>query len=665
MSVEKVKDHDEEDGIAGSEMSEIPPDCCHDLSELRMLLALNDTYDLDTTDTMSFLSYETRYSDHEGGIHLVSPEEDRDSQKEDLRTDLMKLDALKNSLPLNLSAISLLQLRIGLYYHRHAEYKFAVEYLIPALETNKKFSLPNNLISAILHHIGVCYLKMGNDSQNALKHLSQALEIEKEILPAERLGIAILYGNIGRTYIQMENNHQKAVQYFEQSLGVYKLILAIDDLRIASANNNIGIGYFGLGNNQRAVEYYECALEIRKKILPVNHLDIATLYNNIGHAYLGLGNKQKALEYYTQAVDIIKNPYHPEGVDITHTSTKLAQLKLKIDEQIQKADCAARAAAVSLAAGASAGDASAQEEDVSMKDAAQNQAPTDVSVMQAQPADASGSVDKGSSDKIRGNAIEASAEAVDQVQTAKGASTHLKLLDILQTMGYASDNLSLDNVKETFQNSTYQQILQNKEILSSYAQDAFDNKTIEEYPYALVVLVCLRHICDNYDGLCDSVYTALKEQWINSDQYTLDIRENAIDWYDDNIGKQKHSSLTLEKWQRIYNEKLNDLDTLQYQMHKSIEIDKVHDISAQCLDNIKLPKAFSIEALKQIKDNYPKLQDLYDNIKDRDFGTVMRHSCSLLYSIVYEMEEFTNYFEKEANLAGGIEEYFGELDGSA
>lgn len=224
------------------------------------------------------------------------------------------------------------------------------------------------------------------------------------------------------------------------------------------------------------------------------------------------------------------------------------------------------------------------------------------------------------------------------------------------------DELSVREVRSTLKSLTLTQILEKKEVLGEYAQQILDSKKVEEYPYVLVMLVCLKHVCDDYDELADKVYGDLEEPWASYERNRPETADYAIELYRHDVWSPKYSSFTLERWQQVYDGIYRNLSTLQKKMSTSIKKEGVVDIPIQPLNEIKLLEAFTIHSFEALKKTQETLNDLQEDIKDRKFGLLIEDARDLLELVISKIATLTSHFPEEAVLVGNVEDYFGVLN---
>ena len=180
---------------------------------------------------------------------------------------------------------------------------------LPALEGRLKNT---EKLAAVYNNLGSIYDSLGDHSK-ALEYLLKALEIQKKVLPPDHPHLASSYNNVGLTYGNL-GDHSKALEFKLKALAICEKVLPPEHPRLAASYNNVGTTYGGLGDHSKALEFLLKALEIREKVLPPEHPDLAQSYNNVSCTYSELGDTEKDLEYGLKALEIqekVLPPDHP------------------------------------------------------------------------------------------------------------------------------------------------------------------------------------------------------------------------------------------------------------------------------------------------------------------------------------------------------------------
>jgi signal transduction histidine kinase len=167
-------------------------------------------------------------------------------------------------------------------------YELAEEYLLRALDLNKKI---NNRRNQITNHMsfGILYKNWGKYDL-AEENFSKVLEISEE-LDNTISEIQGLY-NFGLLYDEM-GEYDKAIEMFEQSLAMSREF----GIGIGAYYNQNGLAnvYVDLGNNEEAVELFEEALSIAESVGAQDL--IRETVNSLHQTYEKMGDTLRAYPY--------------------------------------------------------------------------------------------------------------------------------------------------------------------------------------------------------------------------------------------------------------------------------------------------------------------------------------------------------------------------------
>ncbi|CAF3530337.1 unnamed protein product [Rotaria sp. Silwood1] len=142
----------------------------------------------------------------------------------------------------------------------------------------------------ILEQRAILYEEKG-EHKLALNDYERALEIRRQRVQENLLGIASLNSNIGNfqastfNFEASLNNHHAALNTYEQLYGTEE-----DHVTKAKVNEYIGLTYYSSGNTSKALEYLEQAQVAYKRLLPGKHLFQIKLLGHLGAVYEAIGN---------------------------------------------------------------------------------------------------------------------------------------------------------------------------------------------------------------------------------------------------------------------------------------------------------------------------------------------------------------------------------------
>lgn len=144
-----------------------------------------------------------------------------------------------------------------------------------------------------LNDLGFAYYTLGK-YEKAIKHLEQALSIDKESYGGRYPDVARDLNNLGLAWDSL-GEYAKAIEFYEQALSIDREFYGERHPKVAIIRlNNLGKAWYALGNYEKAIEFYEQALSIGEEFYREIHPAIATDLNNLGLAWCNLGNYEKA-----------------------------------------------------------------------------------------------------------------------------------------------------------------------------------------------------------------------------------------------------------------------------------------------------------------------------------------------------------------------------------
>ncbi|CAF3971306.1 unnamed protein product [Rotaria sordida] len=155
----------------------------------------------------------------------------------------------------------------------------------------------------ILQQRAILYQEKGEHSL-ALSDYERALEIRRQRVQENLLGIASLNSNIGnlqKTTSNFEtslNSHHAALSTYEQLYGTEK-----DHVTKAKVNEHIGLTYYSSGNTLKALEYLMLAQTVYKRLLPEKHLFQIELLGHIGTIHEATGNLTSAEKLFRRQLN--------------------------------------------------------------------------------------------------------------------------------------------------------------------------------------------------------------------------------------------------------------------------------------------------------------------------------------------------------------------------
>ena len=187
------------------------------------------------------------------------------------------------------------------------------------------------------------------------------MEIEKEKLGPQHVGLATTYSNLGIVYQDL-GDLERAKEYhirwklkrktwsttfssrdYYSNLGTVGITGKGERISYTSDRNserkeNVGPQHVRSRDYlqqpwysvselrrtpERAKEYHILAMEIEKEKLGPQHVRLATTYSNLGIVYRDLGELERAKEYHILAIEIEKEKLGPQHVGLATTYSNL------------------------------------------------------------------------------------------------------------------------------------------------------------------------------------------------------------------------------------------------------------------------------------------------------------------------------------------------------
>ncbi|CAM4961000.1 unnamed protein product [Rotaria socialis] len=166
-------------------------------------------------------------------------------------------------------------------------------------------NLPHHHVDVpdILQQRAILYQEKGEHAL-ALQDYERALEIRRQRIQENLLGISSLSGDIGRLHSTKSDfqasmkSHQLAMSTYEQLYGTEK-----DHITKAKVNESIGLTYYQSGNASKALEYLAHTQVAYKQLLPEKHLLQIELLGHIGAIHEEMGNLSLAEKFFRRQLN--------------------------------------------------------------------------------------------------------------------------------------------------------------------------------------------------------------------------------------------------------------------------------------------------------------------------------------------------------------------------
>ncbi len=186
---------------------------------------------------------------------------------------------------------------------------------------------PNHeVLSATIHHLGVCVLEAGGRLREAEELFKRALGIQTAhaYLGPDKLDIAATLLTLGIVVDRAGGRLDEVEHLFKRALYIYMAKLGEDDLIIAYTLQLLGTCVYGAGGRLgEAEEFFKRALDIWKAKLGSDNLVVSETLCSLGRCAFKAGRLREAEELFTRALDIQMAKISPDHLEVASTLTQL------------------------------------------------------------------------------------------------------------------------------------------------------------------------------------------------------------------------------------------------------------------------------------------------------------------------------------------------------
>lgn len=207
------------------------------------------------------------------------------------------------------------------------------EVLSEALEIYK--SIGDGLGQATVNNnIGRIRIAVG-DLNEALAHLSDALEVRKQLLGETNLNVAATIFNIGETF-HLQEKIDEALEKYLQFLSLASSHFGNYHPDIIYAQKIIAECYHDTCRHDYALEFYTKALIAARQVYSPIHAETAVILNKIGNVCYEMGRLKEARRSYEDGLEIERFLCHKNDPHILVTLLNIARVLHK-EKQYQRA----------------------------------------------------------------------------------------------------------------------------------------------------------------------------------------------------------------------------------------------------------------------------------------------------------------------------------------
>ncbi len=137
--------------------------------------------------------------------------------------------------------------------------------------------------------------------------------------------LSSIYNNLGNVYLHQRRLPAAEFAY-EKALEIRKDAVPPDELGISLCLDNLGRVQMLIGHPQQAAALFEEAYEIRVKVFPTRkHPKIAKTLSYWGWALAGMGQCELAKQKFSQAMEIDSSMLPPDSADTIEIRNALQQ----------------------------------------------------------------------------------------------------------------------------------------------------------------------------------------------------------------------------------------------------------------------------------------------------------------------------------------------------
>ena len=182
-----------------------------------------------------------------------------------------------------------------------------------AVEIYKRLEGPNSAnVAGLSYNVGVA-LWYSDQREEAVKTLSEGLELARQALPADHPTIALCLSGLGAFHLQL-GDEALAESMISEAYALFKSRHGASHSRTVAAAQNLCLIYENRGQYEKAEAIYREQLDIQRAAVGPDHPTVASLVGKIGRLYQDQGRLAEAEPWLRDAVDIYSRAFpgpHP------------------------------------------------------------------------------------------------------------------------------------------------------------------------------------------------------------------------------------------------------------------------------------------------------------------------------------------------------------------
>lgn len=192
----------------------------------------------------------------------------------------------------------------GVFYHFCAKYQEAIRFYEMALNVKKEiFPADHPSIASCLSNIATSYNSMSRVKES-MEYEVKALTMYQNIYGEKHPRVASSYNEIA-TMMTNAGLYDKALAFEEKSWEIYSTFYDENTERYARHCSNLGLIYDGLRQDSLSLDYYMTAQRIYELLDMKRTVEYAGICNNLATSLCGQNNYEEALRFAQQNLAIL------------------------------------------------------------------------------------------------------------------------------------------------------------------------------------------------------------------------------------------------------------------------------------------------------------------------------------------------------------------------
>ena len=197
---------------------------------------------------------------------------------------------------------------IGIYYKLINETDLALKYLSQTISLKESIHSSDDIYSKALYNLGGTYSRLGSFETHKMLTI-KALEVEKSFFGPESPDVISTYASLITAYIELKQ-YNKALELTDIACKIAdKNVDIADPGHIAFLYNNIGVLYNSTGDYTRSKIFLEKAEEFYDKSGYLSLEGKVNLANSMASSLRNLGDLENSRKYYEKGIKMAMKDY--------------------------------------------------------------------------------------------------------------------------------------------------------------------------------------------------------------------------------------------------------------------------------------------------------------------------------------------------------------------